>query len=55
MAIADLLPDGPERLDALLALIDGAQDRLRLLYYIYRDDRAGQLVDRRWSARSIAA
>jgi cardiolipin synthase len=39
-----LLTQGPERLDALLALIDGAQASLRLLYYIYRADRSGELV-----------
>ena len=26
-----LLPDGPERLEALIALIDGARDSLRVL------------------------
>ncbi|GGE92656.1 phospholipase D-like domain-containing protein [Sphingomonas prati] len=39
-----LLPDGPERLEALIALIDGAARTLRLLYYIYADDRAGRAV-----------
>ena len=39
-----LLTDGPERLDALVALIDGAQTSLKLLYYIYADDAAGQRV-----------
>lgn len=39
-----LLTEGPERLEALLALIDGAQTSVRLLYYMYRDDRAGELV-----------
>jgi len=39
-----LLPDGPERLSALLGLIDGAKASVRLLYYMYRDDRAGGLV-----------
>lgn len=39
-----LLTEGPERLDALLALIDGAQRSVRLLYYLYRDDRSGELV-----------
>lgn len=37
-------PDGPERLDALVALIDGAKTSLRLLYYIYDPDRAGERV-----------
>jgi cardiolipin synthase len=39
-----LLPEGPERLSVLLGLIDGAKVSVRLLYYMYRDDRAGQLV-----------
>jgi cardiolipin synthase A/B len=39
-----LLMDGPERLNALVALIDGAQTSLKLLYYIYADDAAGQRV-----------
>ena len=39
-----LLTGGPERLDALVALIDGAQESLRLLYYIYAQDEAGQRV-----------
>lgn len=36
-----LLPNGPERLEALIGLIDGARDSLRLLYYIYAPDRTG--------------
>lgn len=39
-----LLVTGPERLDALLALIGDARRSLRLLYYIFADDRAGTLV-----------
>jgi cardiolipin synthase len=39
-----LLTEGPERLQALLALIDGAKESVRLLYYMYRDDWAGELV-----------
>ena len=39
-----LLPDGPERLDALVALIDGADYSLRLLYYIFTNDASGQRV-----------
>ncbi len=39
-----LLTEGPDRLTALLALIDGAHSSLRLLYYIYRDDRSGGMV-----------
>jgi cardiolipin synthase A/B len=38
------LPDGPERLEALLDLIRGAKRSLRLLYYIYEPDRAGGRV-----------
>lgn len=39
-----LLADGPERLEALIALIDGAKESLRLLYYIWKDDAAGRRV-----------
>ena len=39
-----LLTEGPERLEALLSLIDGARESIRLLYYMYRDDRSGELV-----------
>jgi cardiolipin synthase len=39
-----LLPDGPERLEALIALIEGATDTLRVLYYIWEDDPAGRRV-----------
>ena len=39
-----LLAEGPERLEALLALIDGAERSLRLLYYIYTDDGSGAMV-----------
>jgi len=39
-----LLPDGPERLTALLALIGSAERSLRVLYYIYVDDEAGIAV-----------
>ncbi|WP_413716401.1 phospholipase D-like domain-containing protein [Sphingomonas sp. R1] len=39
-----LLPEGPERLQALLALIAGAERTLRVLYYIYLDDEAGAAV-----------
>jgi cardiolipin synthase len=51
-----LLPEGPERLAALIGLIDGARNQsLRLLYYIYRADRSGDWSRARWSARSTAA
>ena len=39
-----LLPDGQERLDALIGLIDDAERSVRMLYYIYTDDGAGTLV-----------
>jgi cardiolipin synthase A/B len=39
-----LLPDGPERLEALIGLIDGAQESLRILYYIWMDDVSGRRV-----------
>jgi len=35
---------GPDRLQALLALIDGAERSLRLLYYIYSADDSGNRV-----------
>ncbi|WP_425229169.1 phospholipase D-like domain-containing protein [Sphingomonas sp.] len=40
-----LLISGRARLDALLALIDGAQRTLRLIYYIYADDDTGRQVN----------
>jgi cardiolipin synthase A/B len=39
-----LLPDGPQRLETLIALIDGAREELRVLYYIYKDDVSGRRV-----------
>jgi cardiolipin synthase A/B len=39
-----LLPDGPERMTALLALIASAKRSLRVIYYIYVDDDAGAAV-----------
>ncbi len=39
-----LLPDGPERLEALLDLMRRAERSLRVLYYIYVDDDAGAAV-----------
>src|SRR5688572_9018100 len=39
-----LLADGPQRLDALIALIDGARRDLRVLYYIFLDDASGHRV-----------
>lgn len=40
----DLLPEGPERLEALIALIDGAKETLRILYYIFLGDASGTRV-----------
>ena len=37
-------PDGPDRLEALLKLIAGAKQSLRLLYYIFAADSSGQRV-----------
>lgn len=37
-------PGGPERLAALLALIDGAKESLRLAFYIYAPDATGTRV-----------
>ena len=39
-----LLTEGPDRLETLLGLIDGASRSVRLLYYMYRNDQAGNLV-----------
>lgn len=39
-----LLDTGPRRLEALLALIEGARNSLRILYYIYADDETGRRV-----------
>jgi len=39
-----MLDTGPRRLDALIALIDGAVRSLRMIYYIYVDDAAGARV-----------
>lgn len=39
-----LLADGPERLEALIALIDGAKESLRILYYIWENDESGRRV-----------
>lgn len=36
--------DGPDRLDALIGLIDGAQESLRILYYIWLNDATGRRV-----------
>ncbi|OYY73145.1 phosphatidylserine/phosphatidylglycerophosphate/cardiolipin synthase family protein [Sphingomonas sp. 28-63-12] len=52
-----LLDKGPARLEALIALIDAAQATLRIIYYIYVDDRAGSRVRAaliRAAARGVA-
>ena len=40
-----LLAEGPERLESLIDLISQARQSLRILYYIYADDHAGQRVN----------
>jgi len=40
-----LLDTGPRRIEALIALIDGAERTLRILYYIYADDDSGRRVN----------
>jgi len=39
-----LVTGGRDRLDALIAMIDGSTESLRALYYIYADDDAGKRV-----------
>lgn len=39
-----LLPDGPDRLEAILDLIGNARSSVRLLYYIFAGDWSGQKV-----------
>jgi cardiolipin synthase len=39
-----LLPDGPDRLEAILALIGEARASIRVLFYIFAGDAAGQAV-----------
>jgi cardiolipin synthase len=39
-----LLADGEARLEALLSLIAGAREQLRILYYIFEDDQSGRAV-----------
>ena len=39
-----LLPEGPERLEALIRLIEEARESLRFLYYMFLDDAAGTRV-----------
>lgn len=42
--VLTFLPDGPDRLEAILAMIDRADASLRLLYYTYTANRSGDLV-----------
>ncbi|HVL30402.1 MAG TPA: phosphatidylserine/phosphatidylglycerophosphate/cardiolipin synthase family protein [Sphingomicrobium sp.] len=39
-----LLPDGPDRLEALLGMIASARSSVRVLFYIFAGDAAGRLV-----------
>jgi cardiolipin synthase len=39
-----VLTDGPDRLEGLIALIDGAKESLRILYYIWLNDETGRRV-----------
>ncbi len=40
----DFLIDGPDRLEALIAAINGARTSLKLLYYMFSDDVSGNQV-----------
>jgi cardiolipin synthase len=39
-----VIAEGPDLLEALVALIDGAQRSLKLFYYIFESDRSGRRV-----------
>jgi cardiolipin synthase len=39
-----VLPDGPDRLEAILDLIGGAKESVRLLYYLFAGDWSGRKV-----------
>jgi cardiolipin synthase len=39
-----IIPDGPDRLEALIDLIDKARHSLRILYYIFKGDASGSRV-----------
>lgn len=48
-----VIEDGPALLEALIRLIDGAHESLKLYYYIFADDQSGWLVrDRLLAARN---
>lgn len=52
-----MIAGGPQRLETLLAMIDGAQYSLRLLFYIFAADRSGSAVRdalARAAARGVA-
>lgn len=52
-----MLDTGPRRLEALIGLIDGARRSLRVIFYIYVDDSAGEAVAAallRAAARGVA-
>ncbi len=52
-----MLDTGPRRLEALIGLIDGARRSLRVIFYIYVDDDAGEAVRAallRAAARGVA-
>lgn len=40
----ELLEHGPERLETILEMIDGAQESIRLLFYMFSSDNAGRAV-----------
>ena len=42
--ILHVLTEGPARLQALVDLIDGARNSLRLVYYIFKDDESGRRI-----------
>lgn len=39
-----LIPDGPQRLAQMLAMINAAQSSIRMMFYIYADDASGGAV-----------
>ena len=49
-----VLPDGPDRLDAILDMIGTARSSVRLLYYIFAGDGSGT-AGARGIARGAAA
>ena len=49
----EFLPDGVHRIDALLAMIDKAEQSISMFYYMFQDDAAGQLVRDRLVAAQL--